>query len=112
MNIPTVVDNAGKALTNNFFQTQIIAPYTANLAARLETAKAYESVIAELKDAIALITDDLSANDFISRIDNYAHVGNSKAIAAKLVADKATALKLKFNSELKKYEPSKQPSLV
>lgn len=104
MNIPTVVDAQGKALQNTFFQSQIIAPYVANLGERLETAKAYEAVIAELKDAIALITDDLSANEFISKIDNYTHVGNSKAIASKLVADKAASLKLKFNTELKKYE--------
>lgn len=104
MNIPTVVDAQGKALANTFFQSQIIAPYVANLGERLETAKAYEAVIAELKDAIALITDDLSANEFISKIDNWQHVGNSKAIASKLVADKAASLKLKFNTELKKYE--------
>jgi len=104
MNIPTVVDTAGKALPNLFFQTQIIAPYVANLGERFEMAKAYEAVITELKDAIALITDELSVNDFISKIDNYTHVGNSKAIASKLVADKATELKLKFNKELKKYE--------
>jgi hypothetical protein len=106
MNIPTVVDAQGKALSNTFFQTQIIAPYVANLGERLETAKAYEAVITELKDAIALITDELSVNDFISKIDNWKHVGNSKAIASQLVANKATELKLKFNKELKKYEPA------
>lgn len=104
MNIPTVVDAQGKALANTFFQTQIIAPYVANLSHRLETAMAYEAVITELKDAIALITDELSMNDFISKIDNWNHVGNSKAIASKLVADKAAALKLTFNKEAKKYE--------
>lgn len=104
MNIPTVVDAQGKALQNTFFQSQIIAPYVANLSQRLETAKAYEAVITELKDAIALITDELSANEFISKIDNYSHVGNSKAIASKLVADKAESLKLKFNKEAKVYE--------
>jgi len=103
MNIPTVVDAQGKALSNTFFQNQIIAPYVANLGERLETAKAYESVIAELKDAIALITDDLSANDFISKIDNWAHVGNSKAIASVLLDTKCKSLGLKFDKELKGY---------
>jgi AAA domain len=113
MNIPTVVDVQGKALANTFFQSQIIAQYVANLGERLKTVKAYEAVIAELKEAIALITDELSANDFISKIDNWEHVGNSKVIASKLVADKALSLKLRFNPTLKKYEKNQlQNSLL
>lgn len=106
MNIPTVVDAQGKALANTFFQSQIIAPYAENLKERNETAKAFEKVITELKEAIELITDEVSANDFISRIDNFNHVGNSKAIAGEMVASKAKELKLKFNKELKQYEPA------
>jgi len=103
MNIPTVVDADGQALQNVFFQTQIIAPYVANLEARLNAAKAYDSVIAEIKDNIDLITDDVSANDFISRIDSFDHVGNSKAAAGQLMCSKALELGLKLNKE-KKYE--------
>lgn len=103
MNIPTVVDKDGKALQNTFFQSQIIAPYVANLSQRLETAKAYEKVISELKDEIDLITDEVSANDFVSRIDTFEHVGNSKAIAGQLLSRKALELGLKLNKE-KKYE--------
>lgn len=103
MNIPTVVDKDGKALQNTFFQSQIISPYVANLAERNAEAKAYEKVITELKEAIELITDEVSANDFISRIDSFVHVGNSKAIAGQLVAKKASELGLKLNAE-KKYE--------
>lgn len=103
MNIPTVVDAQGKALSNTFFQNQIIAPYLANLGERLETAKAYEAVITDLKDAIALITDELSANEFVSKIDNWAHVGNSKAIAGQLLNTKCKSLGLKFVKESKSY---------
>lgn len=106
MNIPTVVDAQGKALSNTFFQTQIIAPYVANLGQRLEAAKAYESVMIELKEAIELITDELSANEFISKIDKYDHVGNSKAIAGGVLNLKAMELGLKFNKDTKKYEPA------
>ena len=106
MNIPTVVDAQGKALANTFFQTQIIAPYVANLGQRLEAAKAYESVMIELKEAIELITDELSANEFISKIDKYDHVGNSKAIAGGVLNLKAMELGLKFNKDTKKYEPA------
>ena len=104
MNIPTVVDKDGKALSNTFFQSQIIAPYVANLGKRLEVAKAYDAVIAELKEAIDLITDETSANDFIARIDTFDHVGNSKAVAGQMLSAKIKALGLKFNAEKKKYE--------
>lgn len=103
MNIPTVVDTAGKALQNTFFQTQIIAPYVANLGERLNVVKAYDTVISEIKDSIALVTDDVSINELVANIDSYNHVGNSKAIAGKLIADKAKELGLKLNAA-KRYE--------
>jgi phage nucleotide-binding protein len=104
MSIPTVVDRAGKALPNTFFQTHIINPYIACQQKRAEAAKAYDAVIAELKDSIALITDELSANDLINRIDSFEHIGNSKAVAAKLLAAKTGELGLKYNKEEKRYE--------
>lgn len=112
MNIPTVVDAEGKALQNTFFQLQIIAPYVANLSARLGIAKAYEKVISEIRDEIDLITDDLSANDFVGRIDTFEHVGNSKAIAGQLLGRKAKELGLKYVSEKKSYERITEPSLL
>lgn len=112
MNIPTVVDKDGNALQNIFFQSQIITPYVANLSKRLNAARAYEKVISELKDAINLITDEVSANDFVSRIDAYEHVGNSKAIAGQYLTNKAKELGIKYNSEKKQYERINQPSLL
>jgi hypothetical protein len=104
MEIPTVVDKAGNALPNTFFQTHIIMPYNANQQKRTEAVKAYDAVIAKLKDSIALITDCLSANDFIDRIDAFEHIGNSKAVAGQLLAAKVRELGLKFNKEEKRYE--------
>lgn len=103
MNISTVVDSQGKALTNTFFQTQIIAPYVANLQERLNEVKKYDGVISEIKENILLITDEISANDFIDRIDTFEHVGNSKAIASILLSKKAAELGLKLSKE-KRYE--------
>lgn len=110
MNIPTVVNPQGQALDNKFFQTQIIAPYAANLQARANTVKAYDSVIAEIKDNINLLTDELSANDFIGRIDSFNHVGNSKAVASKMLANKAKEIGLSLNTNTKKYEPAGHPA--
>ena len=113
MNIPTVVNPQGQALANTFFQGQIIAPYVANLQLRLDAARKIDAVMSEIKDNIALITDEVSANDFVSRIDSFEHVGNSKAMAATLLHSKATSLGLKLNKE-KKYEKANQtqPSLL
>lgn len=107
MKIPTVVDTHGYALSNTFFQMQIIDPYVANLQKRKNEAKDFELVMQELNDNIDLITDDLSANDFVARIDTFNHIGNSKTIAGILLTEKINALGLIYNKDLKKYEPSK-----
>ncbi|MDR1120212.1 MAG: ATP-binding protein [Dysgonamonadaceae bacterium] len=104
MTIPTVVDAKGNAQPNTFFRTHIIDPYIANQQKRVELSKAYDTVIGEIKENILLITDELSANDLICRIDKFKHVGNSKAVAAKLLSAKAKELGLKFNDKDKKYE--------
>lgn len=102
MNIPTVVDPQGKAYPNKFFTDQVITPYVTNLQKRMENIQKYEIVVAELKENIALITDERDANDFIARIDAFEHVGNSKAVASKFLADKARELGLILKD--KKYE--------
>ena len=104
IDLPVVVDPAGNGLANNFLTTQVIAPYIANLEARIKTASKYDTVLKEIKEAIELITDEVSANDFIDRIDFFEHTGNSKAVSGKLLAEKAKALKLKLNKDTKKYE--------
>jgi phage nucleotide-binding protein len=101
--IPTVVDSKGNAMVNNFFQTKIISQYEKNMIARSEKIKAYETVMSEIKRNIALITDELSANCFIEIIDNFDHVGNSKAVASILLRNKANELGLILNKN-KKYE--------
>lgn len=102
--LPTVVDPSGKALPNNFMQTQVIAPYVANLQQRMDDAKKYEAVMIEIKENIDLITDELSANDFISRINSFDHVGSSKVYASQLLAAKAKELGLSLNKTTKQYE--------
>jgi hypothetical protein len=104
MNIPTVVDKDGNALPNTFFQTHVIDPYIANQQKKVQLKKDYGSVIEQLKENIILITDELSANDFISRIDAFEHVGNSKAVASGLLSAKARELGLIFNKQTKRYE--------
>lgn len=101
--LPIVVDASGTGLANTFLTDHVIRPYIANLEARKQSASKYDAVIKEIKDAIELITDEVSANDFIDRIDAFDHSGNSKAASGKLLGEKAKALGLKLNKS-KKYE--------
>lgn len=103
IDLPIVVDASGAGLANTFLTDNVIRPYLANLEARKLNASKYDMVIKEVKDSIELITDEVSANDFIDRIDAFDHNGNSKAVSGKLLAAKAKALGLIFNKS-KRYE--------
>jgi hypothetical protein len=105
MNIPTVVDRNGNALANTFLQTHVINPYLSNQQKRIQAKKDYESLIEQIKENIILITDDVSANDFIDRIDTFDHIGNSKTVAGSLLSKKAKELGLILNKQTKHYEP-------
>jgi hypothetical protein len=104
MELPIVVDGKGNALPNNFLQKSVIESYVGNLQKRAEAIRQYNQIVEELKDNIALITDEVSANDFVRRIDSFGHVGNSKAVAGQLMLAKAKDLNLTLNKETKKYE--------
>jgi hypothetical protein len=108
INLPTVVDRDGNALQNTFFQTHVIAPYIAAQRKRSDMAKAYDAVMNELKENILLLTDEVSANDFVARIEKFEHVANSKAAAGQLLAAKAKELGLRLNKE-KRYEKVNPP---
>jgi len=93
---------AGKE--NESIEALILKPYRDVCLKQSETEKAFNAVMEELTDAIELITDAMSANDFISKINNFKHVGNSKVIAGQKVSKKCSDLGLKYNKETKKYE--------
>jgi len=99
MKIPNIVDEAGNPTApNNFFTEHVIKSYQKRLQASKDAAEKYTQVVEELKHEIALIHDADSANDFVSRIDAFDHIGNSKAMAGQLVAKKALSLRgLKSN---------------
>lgn len=102
--IPTIVNEKGEAIAqNNFITEHVIKPYIARLTDRAKQAEKYNNVISEIKEQISLITDDISANDFVSRIDKFDHVGSSKSMAAQLISEKAKILGLKLNKE-RRYE--------
>lgn len=104
MDIPVITDSEGNPTAeNNFLSEKIITPYIQRLKDRAVDSGKYEKVIGDIKEQVDLITDELSANDFVSRIDKFDHVGSSKAMARKLLKEKTDELKLKWSKE-KGYE--------
>jgi len=107
INIPMIVDGNGNPThKNTALQDMVITPYLKRLDDRDAETEKYNQVIAELKENIVLITDTLSAKDFAGRIKNFAHVGNSMAVARKLFSDKLAELNLKYNKDTDEYEPA------
>lgn len=107
MDIPVIVDESGNPTdNNNFFFERIIQPYIKRLESRKVEGILYNEVIENIKEQVEQITDELSANDFVQRIDHIKHIGTSRLMAAKLVRERCTQLGLKFNSKAKVYERS------
>lgn len=103
--IPTILDDSGNPTApNSYMEEHVIKPYYARLEQRKTAGEEYNKVMQELEHQILTITDEASANDFVERIDEFDHVGNSKAAAGKLLNDKAKELGLNFNKKSKKYE--------
>lgn len=112
MEVPTILDAKGNSTgKNEFITTKIINPYLGMLQLKKQESEKYEKVIQEIKENIEVITDALSANDFVARIDKFEHVGSSKQMAAQMLANKAKELGIALNRE-KKYEPVNEPSLL
>lgn len=104
MEVPTIIDGQGKAIAkNDFITSRIISPYLSMLQAKKAEQEAYNKVIEEISECIELVTDAISANEFISRIDNFSHVGSSKMKASVMLAAKAKKLGLVFDKETKTY---------
>lgn len=105
INIPMIVDtNGNPTRKNTALQDLIITPYSKRLEDRVAETTKYNEVVSEIKDNIMLITDALSAHNFADRIEKFAHIGNSVAVARQLFSAKLLELKLKYNKDTKEYE--------
>lgn len=112
--IPTILDENGEPTApNNYMEKHVIQPYYARLEQRKADGQKYNDLIEELENEIMLITDESSANDFVSRIDEFEHIGNSKLMAGKMLSKRAKELNLTYSKDDGKYlvsvEPQKQP---
>lgn len=103
--IPITVNEQGEAVgKNNFFSEFVMKSYAKRLEVRQDSIQKYNVLIDELRNEILLITDEVSANDFVSRIDAFEHIGSSKVISGQLLQAKVKELNLVYNKDAKSYE--------
>lgn len=104
LEVPTIIDRSGNSTApNRFITDKIINPYLAMLSTKEEERRKYDAVAGKIREEIELITDAGSANDFAARINDFDHVGSSKALARNMFAAKVKQLGLKYDNETKTY---------
>lgn len=104
MDIPQILDaNGNPTAKNDFVQTRVLAPYFAMLAAKKEQQQKYAAVLKEITDAVELISNTEEAKKFADSIDQFNHVGASKAVARQKFAAKLAELSIKYDAKTKKY---------
>ena len=106
MVIPNILDQNGQPTSaNDFIQKSIIAKYQGMIAVKEQAVKKFNEALAEIKDAIDLMTDAKGANHFLAHISDYKDLGNSVIIYARdLFSKRVKSLNLKYNKETKQYE--------
>ena len=108
MKLPTIIDESGNPTAkNDFMKVHVVEAYENRLKKNNADSEAYDNLISEIKTEIELITDSSMANQFINKIGEWKHIGNSKTVASKLLKEKAKKLNISFNNEIKKYESVK-----
>lgn len=104
MEIPGIINARGQiTCPNTFITEQVFNRYEAMLQIKAAERKRYEELIQTISDAINLITDAASANDFAGRINEYQHIGSSLAKAREMFGEKVKSLGLMYDRESKKY---------
>ena len=105
MVIPTIIDRQGNMTQpNNYVTEQIIKPYNAMLRTKQDEIARYTNTVSEIREAVELITDARSANEFAARIKEFDHIGSSLQMARSLFSDKVKSLGLEYDKEAKQYK--------
>lgn len=89
---------------NDYWERVVMAKFRERLQARADEKKAFAKVMDELRKEIDGVNDAESANTFISSVNGFAHVGNSKALAARMLSARARVLGLEFDKNKKVYK--------
>lgn len=106
INIPTILDPSGKVTApNDFFQREIIARYAEIVRSKEAALARYHEQLAELQEAVTLITDAQGANEFVANIDVWKTPETNLLLKAReLFSAHVQTLNLKYDKDEKRYE--------
>lgn len=105
MEIPQIIDEQGNITgENNFIEDEVIKRYRDRLIERSTEGESYKKLMEQIKDGIAAIANPEDATFFITKQNEYEHIGNSKMVMRDLFKKKVTELNFVYNKDTKKYE--------
>lgn len=102
--LPVTVDANGIAQPNTYISDNIIAAFVRRIEAQKELNAEFVEIMECIDAMIDGVVDAETANEACEKIKILKHVGNSKLMAAKRLADKAKSLGLKLNKDAGRYE--------
>ena len=86
--------------------TNIIRTYKEYQTKQTELSSEYDLILDEIRDAVELVTDQLSANATKDAIAAMNHIFDSKVRGGMMLNEKCKKLGLKFSKTTNKYEPA------
>ncbi len=102
--IPVIVDTNGNVTQQNDTLAKVFKYYDDNVQKIKETRTRYKELCDQLEEAINLITDAKSANDFVKSLSQYEVIWDSKVRAREMFRIHVESLKLNYNSKTRLYE--------
>lgn len=88
---------------NDFLEKQVFKRYINRLKERSVEGETYKHLIVEIEKDIAAIKTAEDATAYIKKVEEYKHVGNSKAIARNKFVARTKELGLTFDAKTKTY---------
>jgi len=100
MYVPTIINAQGQpTAANDFVNKQIISRYTGMLEQKKALTQQYDTLINEISDGVAQVTDAESAKYFADHINDYKHIGSSLQKARSLFSSRIKELGLEYDKE-------------
>lgn len=104
--LPVIIDSNGVIVGKNDFMTNIIRTYKEYQTKQTELSSEYDLILDEIRDAVELVTDQLSANATKDAIAAMNHIFDSKVRGGMMLNEKCKKLGLKFSKTTNQYEPA------
>jgi phage nucleotide-binding protein len=102
--VPVIIDAQGGIAGENDYLTKTFDNYAAYLKQQAKIGDDYTALVDQIAADIAAITDADGANAFITKIDDYGHIWDSKAKARRLFADHMAKMEnVTYDKKTKRY---------